>query len=431
MFITNMSKEWTNSIGIDAFGTLPDAPGVYFFMGVDRKILYIGKATSLRDRVRSYFSQDILETRGPKIAKMLVLVRSVAWRGTDSVLEALILESKLIREHQPLYNTDAKDDKSYAYVVITEERFPRVLIVRGRDIAEGKFIEPTRAMYGPFPHGSQLREAMKLVRRIFPFRDSCIPSEKRKAKSEKDRPRACFHRQIGLCPGVCTGEITVREYGRIIRNIELFFEGKKGMIVRKMTREMSVVAKKLEFERASEIKRTLFALQHVQDVALLADSRQPTLDSEASVRIESYDVAHLAGKSTVGVMTVIGNAGPEKSAYRKFILHEKHRGNDLTALEEVLRRRMRHSEWPKPDVVVVDGSFLQFSVAEKVFVENEWADVKLVGVVKNAQHRPERLIGDDVMIAKFRRQILLVNAEAHRFAIGFHRDRRGKEFLKR
>ncbi len=411
---------------------LPDTPGVYFFLDEDGRILYIGKATSLRDRVRSYFASDILATRGPKIAKMLELVRSVSWQGVDSVLEAIVLESGLIREHQPPYNTDAKDDKSFNHVVITDEEYPRVLVVRGRDLAEGKFVAPIRSVYGPFPHGTQLREAVRIVRTIFPFRDKCVPiiGKTRDTGHEiRKKGKPCFHRQIGLCPGVCTGEISAREYGRIIRNIELFFEGKKSEIVRKLTREMHAAASRLEFERANDTKATIFALGHIRDVSLLKREAGSADAETGGIRIEAYDVAHLGGKSSVGVMTVTRDGVSDTDEYRKFFLRGGHAGNDLTALEEILRRRLRHREWPKPDIVVVDGSFLQLGVAERLFAGADWSDVRIVGVVKNRKHQPERLEGDGTAIAEYRRDILLANAEAHRFAIGYHRRRRGKDFL--
>lgn len=409
---------------------LPDTPGVYFFLGRDGEILYIGKATSLRDRVRSYFSSDIHGSRGPKIAKMLELAVSVGWRGTESVLEALVLEARLIRERQPPYNTDQKDDKSYNHVVITDEAFPRVLVVRGRDLAEGKFTAPIRSLYGPFPHGGELREAVRIVRRIFPFRDRCIPRNRGQGEGikETESPKPCFHRQIGLCPGVCTGEVSSAEYRRTVKKIELFFAGRKAEVVRRLEREMHAAASKLEFERAGEIKRTLHALGHIRDVSLLGqvtgDKRQG-----GDIRIEAYDAAHLGGKSSVGVMTVCRGEVSDTDEYRKFLLRGEHAGNDLAALEEILRRRMRHGDWQRPDIVVVDGSFLQRGVAERLFVEYGWTDVRLVGVVKNRKHQPERLEGDGTAIAEHRRAILLANAEAHRFAIGYHRKRRGKEFL--
>ena len=324
-----------------------------------------------------------------------------------------------------------------------------MLLVRGRDLVEGKFVAPIRSLYGPFPHGMELRAAMKIVRKIFPYREKCEPWNKEQgARNKKDRSpariatqararersvagRACFHRQIGLCPGVCTKEISARAYGRTVRNIERFFEGKKASISKILERDMMREAKLLRFERAAEIRRTIFALGHIQDVTLLGQRTESDVLGSAGIRIEGYDVAHFGGKSSVGVMVVCSGDIPDRDAYRKFMLRGKHEGNDLSALEEILTRRIRHPEWAKPDVVVVDGSFLQLGVAERLFFESAWKDVRLVGVVKNARHQPERLIGDRSMIAEHRHAILLANAEAHRFAIGYHRKRRSGDFLKK
>jgi excinuclease ABC subunit C len=226
---------------------IPDTPGVYYFLGPKHQVLYIGKATSLRSRLRSYFAGDLIATRGPLLVEMLERAKKIDWKQTDSVLEALILDANLIRTHQPTYNTLQKDDKSFNYVIITKEDFPRVLVVRGKEIETGQlrkapslrrdkhepysfaqdFAQLTYT-FGPFPHGLQLREAMKLVRKIFPYRDTCTPCEAL-AKQGKSC-KACFNLHIGLCPGVCTGEISKEEYRKIIRNIALLFEGKKGSL---------------------------------------------------------------------------------------------------------------------------------------------------------------------------------------------------------
>ncbi|NTW46321.1 MAG: GIY-YIG nuclease family protein [Candidatus Moranbacteria bacterium] len=423
--------------GLEELKTLPETPGVYFFLGGDGGILYIGKATSLRDRVRSYFASDLMDTRGPKLVRMMGLARNVAWKKSDSVLEALILESRLIKDHQPPYNTFEKDDKSYNHVVVTDEEFPRILLVRGRDLAEGKFTAPIRSLFGPFPHGGQLKEAMKIVRRLFPYRDTCAPFRNtesgRRNHAEEGSGKPCFNRQIGLCPGVCTGEVTAKEYGKTVRNIERFFRGEKKDIVRSLTRDMKAAADKLEFERADEVKRTIFALGHIHDVSLLASGNgEEDGGAGNGIRIEAFDVAHLGGESSVGVMTVVSESAPDKDSYRKFLLRGKHAGNDLAALEEILRRRVKHADWPAPDIVVVDGSLLQKGVAERVLAEtgDAFTGVRIVGVVKNARHQPERIIGDRTAVSEYRRQILLANAEAHRFAITYHRKRRGKAFLR-
>lgn len=393
---------------------LPETPGVYFFLGETGDILYIGKATSLRDRVRSYFIQDIIETRGPKIRLMLERVASIAYAQTDSVLEALILESNLIKAEQPPYNTDAKDNKSYQHVVITKEMFPRVLIVRGRDIEQKKFTDPVKYLFGPFPAGGALRDALKIVRHLFPYRDKCLPAS----------GKSCFSAQLGLCPGVCSGKVSARAYGRTINHIRLFFEGHKKTLVKQLEREMKEAAKELRFERAGEIKRTLFGLRHIQDMALIKDD----LREKHAHRIEAYDVAHLGGAQSVGVMTVVEESRPNKSEYRKFTLRGKHGGDDLSALGEILTRRLKHQEWPLPELIVVDGAFLQLGRAEQVLRE-AGITIPIVGVVKNVKHQPERLIGEETLVRRFEKEILLANSEAHRFALTFHRKRRGKEFL--
>lgn len=422
----NMPKLWEKKVTLEAFqkkNGLPEKPGVYFFLAVDGTLLYIGKATSLRDRIKSYFTQDLGETRGPKIELMRPLIAMIGYRETESVLEALILETNLIKAEQPPYNTDQKDDKSYNHVVITKERFPRVLVVRGRDIEQKKFTGPVKYLFGPFPEGGALREAVKIVRSLFPFRDKCIPYDE--LSKEKQRTVApCFSAQIGLCPGVCSGQITAREYGRVINHIRLFFEGHKKTIVSRLKREMKTAAMELRFERAGEIKKTLFALGHIQDMALIKDD----IRERHAHRIEGYDVAHLGGTAAVGVMTVVEESRPNKQEYRQFRLREAHNGNDLSALGEILTRRLGHSEWPLPEIIVVDGALLQYEVAERVLREAGLA-IPVVGVVKNEKHQPERLIGPETLISRFEKEILLVNSEAHRFAVTFHRKRREKEFL--
>ena len=413
-------KTWKRVISISKRSELPDNPGVYFFLSNELEILYIGKATSLRDRVRSYFSTDIQATRGPKISTMLAKATSIAYQPTDSVLEALLLESERIKEHAPIYNTDLKDNKSFNFVIMTDEEFPRVLSIRGRELAEGKAPGKILHLFGPFPNGLQLRSALKIVQNIFPFRDN-------KCKPGQGKP--CFNRQIGLCPGVCTGEISKREYGSILRNITQFFEGKKDIVMKRLEREMKARAKALEFEKANEIKKTLFALQHIQDVALISEQgAENNKQGAKTIRIEAYDVAHLAGGSAVGVMTVVENGIAEKNAYRKFRLRQEYTGNDLSALEEILRRRLGHPEWTLPDILAVDGSFLQYGVAERILAEQKLI-IPIVGIVKNDQHKAERIIGDAGLIQRYTKEILLANAEAHRFAITYHRKRRNKDFL--
>ena len=400
---------------------LPDTPGVYFFMGENKELLYIGKATSLKDRVKSYFSQDIAVTRGPKIVAMMEKMVDVKWQTTDSVLEALLLEAQLIKKHQPPYNTDEKDDKSFYFVIITKEAFPRVLLVRGRDLEKKRDIK-IKYTFGPFPQGGSLKEALRIVRKIFPFRDSCKPFD---VKTGVSKP--CFNAQLGLCPGVCSGSVDASDYAKTIRNIKLFFEGRKSVIVRTLQKEMGEYAKALEFEKAQQIKRTFFALSHIYDVSLL---KKEVMDVSASLdifRIEAYDVAHLSGKDVVGVMTVLEDGLPITNEYRQFKLSIE-RNDDGRNLEEILTRRLKHTEWRLPNLIVVDGFELQMNIAHRVLAYYQM-DIPVVGVVKDVHHNPKDILGEAIFAKKYHDSILLANSEAHRFAIAFHRKRRAQSFL--
>jgi excinuclease ABC subunit C len=415
------SHPWQTTQTIAAFlqqSSLPESPGVYFFLNDEQEILYIGKATSLRDRVKSYFTKKIVVTRGPKIALLMQRATIIGYTVTDSVLEALLLEGELIRKYQPIHNTDAKDDKSYNRVVITKETFPRVLLVRDREIAQGKFTLPVKKMYGPFPSSNDLKAALKIIRKLFPYRGTCIPF----AESGSKKP--CFSRQLGLCPGVCTGEVTAKEYQQKIRRIELFFEGKKQMLVKRLEKEMGQLAKELRFEEAAEVKKLLFGVQHIRDMALVTEDR----NTEDQHRIEGYDTAHLAGQASVGVMTVVQKGRVRKEEYRAFHLRKKHQGNDLSALREILERRLKHTEWPLPELMVIDGGEAQRSEAEKVLAE-QGLTIPIVAVVKNSKHEPDHFLGDDALVERFTKEILLVNSEAHRFSLRLHTKKRSQEFL--
>lgn len=407
---------------------IPDGPGVYFFLAKNKKVLYIGKATSLKSRVRSYFAPDLATTRGPLLVSMLDKANSVEWRETDSVLEALILEANLVRTHKPKHNTDLKDDKSFNYVVITKEDFPRVLLVRGKELesqsSSTKGFAPLY-IFGPFPHGLQLKEALRIVRKIFPYRDTCTPCAVARLNLDTKDCKPCFNRSLSLCPGVCSGEITQTEYRKNIRRIVLFFQGKKKELLNNLEKEMRVLAKKEKFEAAAAIRGQVFALTHIQDVSLIKDEyRKPP--GTQSVRIEAYDAAHLGGSAAVGVMVVVDEGLAQKKEYRKFILRSTKAGDDVGALREILSRRLGHNEWPLPRLIVVDGSKAQLQAAAGV-LEKYGVGIPLVGVVKDDKHRPRGITGDQALIMGREKEILLANAEAHRYAIAFHRRRRSAE----
>jgi len=391
---------------------IPDKSGVYFFFK-GKTILYIGKATSLRDRAKSYFGKDLINTRGAMIVDMVFKADKIKWQETDSVLEALILEANLIKKCQSYYNTKEKDDKSFNYVCITRETLPKVLIIRGKEL-KAKTYKPL-AIYGPFTNGIQLKEGLKIIRKIFPYLD----------EKSNMRGRYEFYKQISLVPD--------REdkiaYMRNIKNIKLFFEGKKGKILKDLEKEMKSLAKNQKFERAGELKRQIFALKHINDVSLIKeDISQENTFSVSSFRIEAYDIAHMSGKNMVGVMTVLENGKVAKQEYKKFIVRTQSRSNDTGALEEVLSRRFRHTEWGMPNLVVVDGGIAQINVAKKVLSRYQFK-IPIVGVVKNKKHKAEKILGDENIIKLNKKSIILANSEAHRFAISYYHSKSRKNMF--
>ncbi len=390
---------------------LPDLPGVYLFKQ-GRKVLYVGKATSLRDRVRSYFDDDLIATRGPRIVDMVTKADRVSHETTPTVLEALVRESVLIKKFMPPANTDGKDDSSFLYAVVTDEEIPRVLAVRGKDLdqkakrtSEGVKITD---MYGPFPSGAQLREGLRLIRRIFPFFDTPRPVG---YQGKHQRAREEFNRQIGHYPK----RVDPREYRRTIRNVKLFLSGRGKELRRTLEREMKAAAKEERFEEAARARRELYALDHIQDVSLIKEERAES----GAGRIEAYDTAHISGTNAIGVMTVVEDGAPVKREYRTFRIRGFKKNDDVGSLKEILSRRLGHPEWAFPKAIVVDGGKPQKNAAEAV-LRSAGVGIPVVAVVKDERHRPREVIGA-VRAGISEADAVLANAEAHRFSLARHR----------
>ncbi len=399
---------------------LPKNPGVYFFLK-GKKVLYIGKATSLSDRVRSYFAKDLIETRGLMILDMVTQSTSIKFESTDTVLEALILESNLIKKYQPKYNTKEKDNKSFNYVCITDEKIPKVLVERGRNVFKTKSESSYKKVFGPFPNGLQLKEAMRIIRRIFPYVDQ---NSNKKNNFE-------FYRQLGLIPDMKEFSSALIAYRKNIKNLILFFQGDKKNIINNLKKEMMDFAKKKEFEKANDIKKRIFALNHINDIALIKKENtrlQNFYNPDLDYRIEAYDIAHMSGKDMVGVMVVLEDGELAKKEYRKFIIRGYDKANDTGALAEVLKRRFSHHEWKEPSVIVVDGGLAQINKAKTISKEIK-KNIPIVSVLKDDKHKAKAIIGDKKLIQKYKKDILLINSESHRFAIAYHRQKRDKSFL--
>ncbi|MBI4599028.1 excinuclease ABC subunit UvrC [Candidatus Uhrbacteria bacterium] len=434
---------------------LPDNSGVYFYYDAGGTLLYVGKATSLRKRVGSYF----FKAHDNRIADLVRNIVFIDYIETPTVIEALVLEANQIKALRPKYNILQRDDKSFLYLAVTNDPYPKPLLMRGLDLERlgvdpfDRTLSPRArklflAVFGPYTSGSSLRRALEFIRKAIPW-STCDPPEATPSTSPFVRGRVarpCFNVHIRLCPGVCAGKISREDYRKIIRQLILFFEGKKAQLVRQMKKEMEAASKAQRFEEASRLRNTIFALEHIQDVALvmrddveLPFSRTPEEGIDLNGRIEAYDISNISGTSAVGSMVVFQEGKPAKDQYRKFKIKTVRGSDDFAMMEEVMRRRLARAKhfpnaWPLPVLMVIDGGEGQVSHVQEVLNEME-IKLPIVGLAKGFDRKQDRLVFDrtdpELVRVATRGKELFQQArdEAHRFAVAYHRKVRAKAFL--
>jgi excinuclease ABC subunit C len=410
------------------YKSLPETPGVYIMKDADGRVLYVGKAGNLRRRVSSYFERP----HDVRIQTLVTKIRRIDHEDTDTALEALILEAELIKKLRPPFNVREKDDKSFLYIEITKEKFPRVLLVRGKDAERG-------LRFGPFTSASSVREAMHILRRIFPWN-----THAQEVIGKLKRP--CFDYEVGMCPGTCIGAVTREEYAHTIDHLKLFFAGKKKAVLQSFKKDMAHASRALDFEKAEKLRRRIFALQHIQDTALISENEVllpaavgPNVASgpdggDGIYRIEGYDISNISGTDAVGSMVVFENGEPNKDEYRKFKIKTVFGPNDIGMLTEVLERRFgaRHRgdpRWRLPNLILIDGGLAQANAAKKVLLR-AGLRIPIIGIAKGPERKRNDIIG---AVPKGVRKETLVHVrdEAHRFAIGYHKNLRRRNFLSR
>lgn len=410
---------------------LPLKPGVYIFLDKKGRVLYVGRATSLRRRV-AYYGQKNLD---PRLTEMISQTKRLKHYQTDTLLDAVILEANLIKKHWPKYNIRERDDRSFIYIVIPKTNFPAPLIVRSHElnkffanhkpklIENYKFKIENSRIFGPYQSLTLVKSALKIIRRLFPY-STCTPLS----------GKPCFDYQIGLCPGACVGAIAPQDYQKNIQNIILLLKGEKKKLLKKLAKE-----------NPEKIK----SIKHIQDVALVDRSEIENWKlgmKNSAERVEGYDISHLTGKETYGAMAVFTNGQSDKNEYRLFKIKEAPANDDLRALEEMLKRRFRHPEWRLPDLMVIDGGRPQVNFLSKALTERQ-INIPLVGISKyggavptsgRGESRPAKAGRDKLVFpAKTRKTIkqlieikrgllLKIRNEAHRFAISAGRRRRRK-----
>ncbi|HEU0051320.1 MAG TPA: GIY-YIG nuclease family protein [Patescibacteria group bacterium] len=405
-------------------GSLPETPGVYLMKNAEGKILYVGKAVNLKRRVAQYWERP----HGAHIEEMVPFIREVDYIQKPTAIEALILEANLIKLYEPKYNIIQKDNSSFLYLVITKEDFPKPLLMRGHELPDDA-AKKFKAVFGPYTSGPALRAALELVRNVFPW-STCEPGQK----------RPCFYVHLKQCPGVCVNAIEKKSYQKIIRDLMSFFRGQKEKIINQYKREMKQAAKELRFEEAANLRRKIFFLEHIQDVAIIKrddEERREHIPLSAEVpavnlfgRIEGYDISHISGTSSVASMVVFENGAPAKAEYRKFRIKTIVGSDDVGSLREVVERRM-HCSWRKPDLLLIDGGLGQVRAVESVLTKLNLR-IPVIGIAKGPERKRNDLICSPehqelcALCARFQNLLERVRDEAHRFAISYHRTLRRK-----
>jgi excinuclease ABC subunit C len=398
---------------------MPDAPGVYLMRDSRRRIIYIGKANSLRKRLRSYLSRDLSD----KGVVMMSNVCDIEYRLTQTESLALLLEASLIHQHKPKYNVSLRDDKSFPMVKITNEEFPAICITRKKQADGGQY-------FGPYTSASMLREALKIIRRNFPYR-SC-----------KQLPKqACMYYRIGLSPAPCAGKINKKEYAKTIENISLILRGRVDDLIRKLTKEMSSKSKQQEFEHAAKIRDQIEALGAIGKAQAgpasldeLEDLKKLLKLNKLPERIEAFDISNIRGEQATGSMVSFYRGIADKNNYRRFRIKTVSGIDDYKMLSEVVRRRyirLKNEQSPLPDLILIDGGKAHLLTAKKE-LENLGLRVPLVSIAKEQENiytqncsSPIRLNLDTPALNLIRR----VRDEAHRFAVSYHRILRRKKII--
>jgi excinuclease ABC subunit C len=376
---------------------LPLSSGVYMYIGPRSEILYIGRATSLRKRVSQYFRKDI----DKRIGEMVSLAKNIKFIETDTVLEAIILEANLIKKHWPKYNVKDKDHRSFIFIVIPKQDYAKPIIIREREL--DKFPKGSAHIFGPFQNATLLRNALRLIRRIFPY-STCTP----------DIGKPCFDHQIGLCPGTCVGKIDKADYNNNIKNIVLLFKGEKKKLLKKLETENPGLAR---------------IYKNIADVTLITLDELDVVSSRN--RVEGYDISHFAGKDTVGAMSVMIDGKPATDQYRLFNIKTVKASDDIHALEEMVVRRFNHPEWPFPNLILIDGGKPQVDHINKI-LRRLHISIPMIGISKYAGDRlifPSKTskVIRDLAVSK-RRILLKARDEAHRFS---NRSRKRKMKIKK
>ncbi|MBI2923345.1 MAG: GIY-YIG nuclease family protein [Planctomycetes bacterium] len=445
----------------DKLAALPDAPGVYLMKDARGRVLYVGKAKSLRSRVSSYFQPSA--DHEPRIAAMVVQVEDVETLEADSEVDALLMEARLVKDVQPRYNAMLKDDKSFTVLGISQEEYPMVFLTREMDVlarqraaARGETYvppgEPDKASFiGPFTSSGQLRAALKVFQRIFRFRTCTLDIRETDDKRRFFRP--CLLWNIGRCTAPCADKVAREAYAEDMRNFRRMLGGAKRELLRDLRAKMKAHSAAREYEVAADVRDQIHAIEGLRDHRDLDDALETDLiplDPVKSVDdlrellglelrprvIEGTDISHLQGTDAVGSLVSFVDGVPFKSGYRRYKIRTVEQIDDYASIREVVRRRftrLKNEEAAFPDVLMIDGGQAHLNAALAELAANGIRPPFCVGLAKHE--------GDHLWIAGRAeplrpdphrpgfRLLQYVRDEAHRFAQNYHHILRRKRTI--
>ncbi|MHC4743757.1 MAG: UvrB/UvrC motif-containing protein [Planctomycetota bacterium] len=448
---------------------LPTGPGLYFMKGRGDRVLYIGKAKNLRSRVAGYFqeSADLISSRGPKIAEMVTKVQAIDFLETDSEVDAMLREARLIKDIRPPYNTDLTDDKTFPYLEITtRDDFPGVYITRKPRPSGSR-------LFGPFTGTKDLRQVLVVLQKIFKFRtcklDICEEDPKRRFF------RPCILYSIKQCTAPCAGKIDKAQYKKmVIDDLVRFLRSKRSVIIRRLNKQMGEAAERLDYERAAMFRDRIRLIErldrrgtpdeNVQPEVFAADPTQALVQlrkilgaSEPVRIIEGIDIANISGAEAVGSLVKFIDGKPFKSGYRRFKIKTVEGIDDYAMIAEVVRRRYKYAMQGReiwPDLILIDGGLGHLRAARKALIEMIAAEsgesaesgsrisglnsegeipyTKIASIAKKHELIHIRPEGQPLNLppnSPARKLLQYVRDEAHRFAQHYHHILRSKKML--
>ncbi len=432
----------------DKLKGFPAGPGLYFMKDCSDKVLYIGKAKNLRSRVTSYFQQggDSATSRGPKIIEMLNKVKTVDFLETETEVEAVLAEARLIKDLRPVYNTNLVDDKTFPYLEITtSDDFPGVYITR-KPRAKGS------RLFGPFAGAKDLRSVFVEVQKIFRFRSCKLEIKAEDEKRKFFRP--CLLYSIKQCTAPCAGKIEKDEYKKIVKDFVNFLKSKRSTVLRHLKKQMTEAAKDFEYEKAGMLRDRIRLIERLdrrgrpdEDVQPEVFAGDPTealqglqsiLGTTEPVRIiEGIDVATIGGAESVGSLVKFIDGRPFKSGYRRFKIKTVKGIDDYAMIAEVVKRRYKYAlagEELWPDLILIDGGLGHLRAAETALRKMNAPAVRIASIAKKEEDiylqgasKPLKLPGHSPV----RKLLQYIRDEAHRFAQHYHHILRSKKMLEK